>query len=187
MPGERHRSISNVSRAESNSPLRPRFSCHVGRSRASASSNSEKKRCRTTIGRYSTSIPVSRRSLSAVSEKRALPASFRSRRGPGPEASIWGPRIPAAAVEDSLPGSRRSITVTSRPRPESSKGGVQPTPPPIRNSLRWFTRLPPQARIFPAISRNSLAARRGSRALMTAEITATAAAPLPARAPAVPR
>src|SRR5687767_8120689 len=59
---------------------------------------------------------------------------------PGACCSASTPRMPAAALEASAPGTLRSSTVTARPARASSQAEAQPiTPPPtMRTSVAFF-------------------------------------------------
>ena len=77
-----------------------------------------------------TSRPCSRRSHAACSAWSSRLASPRDSPGPGWCASIAGPRMPAAALDASAPGTERSSTVTASPAWASDRATEQPMIPP---------------------------------------------------------
>src|SRR4029079_17595217 len=75
-------------------------------------------------------MPVASRSSAASDGYSARLARPSSSSGPGPSASICGPRMPAAALDASAPGMPRATTVTLTPRGARRNATAEPMMPP---------------------------------------------------------
>src|SRR5688500_14426350 len=83
-------------------------------------------------------MPVARTSPCAQRAYERRLSSASSNSGPGRAFSSCAPRMPAAALEASAPGTLRSSTVARKPRRASSQATAQPMmPPPITRQWRW--------------------------------------------------